>query len=468
MQDSKAALENALLFATAAVFLLLGSACFVICCYRATLPFEIDPNEAWNAWWSKSMDHLYPSGDALIINNYPPLYFYLLKLGSMAGLDPVYAGRLISLFAAAALSGITFSGIRVLGAGGLWAAFGAIWLFSSLSVVFMGYVGMNDPHLIAMAVMCGGYVWFMRRLQAGKAVEPAILLMVVAGFIKHSIVAIPASALIWLVIQDPKRVLRASLLGLLAAGSGLLICRVYYGSNFIEQLMFPRAQNLGNVFAAPAVLAYLLAPLLPIALWLCFDWKNRSARKIAILLALTLVSGVFQRTGDGVDINAYFELLFALALGLGLAFGNAPLKGGAAMVRPALAALLFVSLSLFFPQKAAAPILDPAFRSEIAENAKTVQAEIKRVRSIRGKVSCPVMLVCYWAGKPFVWDSFALKQRVATGRWTQEELNRRSKASGIRFVTIEDGTEWCDMWPCPPTLLQATNEAVSERAQKFP
>ena len=220
MPESKSPLENAILFLTAILFLSLGLACFAICCYRASLPFEIDPNEAWNAWWSKSLDHLYPSQDALVINNYPPLYFYLLKLGSLADPDPIYTGRTISIFGVIALSVIVFSAIRILGAS-LPRGFRRYLVFSSLNVAFMGYVGMNDPQLIAMTVMCGGFVWFAQRQEAGKAVEPAVLVMVAArASFKHSIAAIPLSALIWLGMEDPKRALRASVSGVLAAGSG--------------------------------------------------------------------------------------------------------------------------------------------------------------------------------------------------------------------------------------------------------
>ena len=107
-----------------------------------------------------------------------------------------------------------------------------------------------------------------------------------------------------------------------------------------------RALNFENVFTGRAVPYYLLVALAPIVLWLCFDWKNRLAWKMAVLLALTLGSGIVQRMGDGVDINAFFEFLFALALGLGLALNQTPqlsgiLKRGMTVARPALAFLLF-------------------------------------------------------------------------------------------------------------------------------
>jgi hypothetical protein len=53
-----------------------------------------------------------------------------------------------------------------------------------------------------------------------------------------------------------------------------------------------------------------------------------------------------------------------------------------------------------------------------------------------------VMLVCYWAGKAFVWDDFAMQQRVATGRWTQKELKNMARAKRIKFETIDERTVW--------------------------
>ena len=370
---------------------------------------------------------------------------------------PLYAGRIISIIAFIALSVIAFSGIRTLGGSRSRAAFGAVWLFATFNVAFMGYVGMNDPQPVALALMAGGFVWFVRRLQAGKAVEPAVLVMVAAGFFKHNMAAIPLSALIWLAMDNPKRALRAAGVGLLAAGVGLLACYAYYGENFIQQLLFPRALNLGNVLAAPAVSYSLLAALVPVLLWLGLDWKNRVARKMAVFLALALASGLVQRTGDGVDLNAYFEFVFALALGLGLAFGQAPEPAGRIMrkiaaARPAFALLLLPMIVLCFPKAGFSKIRSGDFSSEIAENTKTLKREIDRIRKMPEKTSCTVMIVCYWAGKPFVWDGFALKQRVVTGKWTEMDLSRRARAKAIRFVQIKDGTEWCDVWPCPSTL----------------
>ena len=167
---------------------------------------------------------------------------------------------------------------------------------------------------------------------------------------------------------------------------------------------------------------------------------------MAVLLLLTSISGFAQSLGDGLDVNAYFEFLFALAIGVGMAFSKiqgwpATSAVGAAGIRLAFAISLLTAAFSYQaePYKFA---FSHEFRQDIAENVDAVAAEIRRVKKLQGNVSCSLMLVCYWAGKQFVWDDFAMRERVATGRWTEAELKRQVRLHGIRFETIDDRTVW--------------------------
>src|SRR5271165_2166377 len=210
------------------------------CSYRALLPIEIDPNEAWNAWQSKALDHLYPALDALVINNYPPLYFYVLNGFERYGYEPIYAGRLLSIAAALLLTLTAYGTARELGARRLGSAVGAAWFLATISGAYTGYVGMNDPNLPALAVMAAGFLWLVARQNRGQSAEPAILVMVLAGFIKHNIGAIPLAALIWLAFDNPWRALRGAVFGAAACAIGLAICQSVYGHVFFDQLLLPR------------------------------------------------------------------------------------------------------------------------------------------------------------------------------------------------------------------------------------
>src|SRR3954451_7227709 len=60
----------------------------------------LDPNEGWNAYFADAAIHggvLYPTADALITNNYPPLSFYFVgAVGYLMG-DNIFAGRIVAL-----------------------------------------------------------------------------------------------------------------------------------------------------------------------------------------------------------------------------------------------------------------------------------------------------------------------------------------------------------------------------------
>ena len=59
--------------------------------------------------------------------------------------------------------------------------------------------------------------------------------------------------------------------------------------------------------------------------------------------------------------------------------------------------------------------------------------EIARIRAIQGPVSCEPASLCYRAGKAFVYERYWIQQLIATGRWTQEAIDKAVRERGIRF-----------------------------------
>src|SRR5579871_2818994 len=82
------------------VFGLLGAVFIVWPAWRTWIPLEINRNEPWNAWFADAVLNgtpLYPSQDQLIVNNYPPLSFYITAAIAKLTGDTIVAGRLVSL-----------------------------------------------------------------------------------------------------------------------------------------------------------------------------------------------------------------------------------------------------------------------------------------------------------------------------------------------------------------------------------
>lgn len=413
--------------------------------WRLAFPLEINRNEPWNAWFIDRIargEPLYPAAGELVVNNYPPLSFYIVGLVSWLTDDTIVAGRLVSLAATIAIGIAAALCGRALGASRAVAALGGLWLFATLSHFYPRYVGVNDPSLLGLAIMGLGLALFLNRLAAHRAVEPAIALMILAGFTKHNMPALPLAALLWLGLKDRRRALRTLLFAAALCAAGFLLCTAVYGPNFAHQMLLPREISFGHMLSTLNKLQWIVPAL---AVWGYWAWTSRqepAARFTALLLALSLASGLFQAAGAGVTINAHFEVVFASAVALAVAFEGVAATGlarrfGTKTVQIAVIMLLAFRLLLSQQLEPYLVLTSAAYREEARNNAAVMRAEIARVKALPGAVNCSVMTVCYRAGKDFVLDPFWMGQLVAKRRRTQAEIDEAIKDRGIRTEDID-------------------------------
>ncbi len=427
------------------LFGLLAAVFLVWPIWRAGFPLEINRNEAWNAWFIDAAikgTPLYPGRDELIVNNYPPLSFYIVGLGSLLTGDTIYAGRLIALISTVLTAIAVALCIRALGGSRPAAGFGAAWTLATISHFFTRYVAVNDPNLLALAAMGFALAFFLDRRSKGLSTTPAIACFVAAGFIKHNLIAMPLTALIWLALQDKREAVRATLTGAALSALGVAVCVSVYGANFIEQMLMPRQLSIGHMLSTAGKLQWVAPALL---FWGVWAWPNRhepAARFSALLLGISLVSGLVQASGAGVTFNAHFETVFATGIAVALAFEGIVNTGiarrfGTAAVQTAIIAVLAARLVASQQLEPYLTLTSPSFRDETRQNQVIMDRETGRIKAIPGPVSCSVMTVCYRAGKAFVYEEFWVPQLIATGKWTKEAVGRAIAARGIRFEEID-------------------------------
>jgi hypothetical protein len=418
--------------------------------WRALFMLELSPNEAWNAYHA---DHvlqgrpLYPAADDLITNNYPPLSFYLVAvLSRISSVDPAYIGRALSLLGIAVTGLAIAACVRRLGGSRLAAGVAGLWFVATAARFYEDYVGVNDPHILALATTVTALAWFLRRQDRGRAPEPAILLMAVAGFFKQTLIATPVTVLLWLLATNWRLGLRASLVGGGFAAAGLLLCVVIYGYAFIHQLLFyPREfsilwplGNLGQLqFIAPAMIIW--------AVWAWCDRHVPAARFTALYIAAGLCTYLVLKLGKPIGINAQFELAAATAIGLGLAFHGMttiPLaqRLRTETIRLVILGILAVRLLLSNHTEPYLVLANSDYRSQFSERAAITRREAERVANIPGPAYCSVTMVCRWAGKAFVFDSHAADNLVATKKVTPTELQATLAAERISYVSVDPRT----------------------------
>ena len=390
-----------------------------------TIPLRIPINydEGWNAGFDAraalpGLGPLYPGPDSLVFNNYPPLGFLLVgELGRFVFGDMIVAGRTVALAALLAAGGLTGLCVRLLGGARSAAMASALLLLLLACSFYRGYVAMDDPQWLAQALMLGGLAVLLRgdvasRLRRGDLPWPQILgsalLMVAGGFVKHSLVALPAAATLWLVWLDR----RAALMWAAAVGAGLalglLITWASFGSAaFVDVLEHHRVFRLRLLIHAVGG----VAPLLPmLAVVATRGHPDRDTAVLATLfIGIALLAGIAQRCGEGVNYNAHFETLVALCLVFGLAI--TPRRGAARQWSGLGPATLCVFAAL--PVLGAMPWSLPVAWHDVA-GRHALQAAwrpiIVRLADADGQVGCEMQSLCYWAGRPFAVDVFNLTQ----------------------------------------------------------
>ncbi|MEA2945399.1 MAG: hypothetical protein QOI40_729 [Alphaproteobacteria bacterium] len=422
--------------------------------WRAFLPLEVWGNEGWNAYHADAAMRgagLYPPPDGLVANNYPPLSYFLIGwLGRLFG-DPLYVGRALSLLATLGIGAAAAGATRWLGGSKAAALLGGFWFVATMARFFEFYVGMNEPQILGLAVMAAALVWFLKAHAEGRAVEPAILLMVVAGFVKHNFITVPVVCLLWLTLDNWRLGLRAAFFGALVAAAGLALCAWLFAPYFIPDMLFPRTYHWARAFSTVGRLQFILPAMVLWAVWAWAERRSPPARFTALMIGIALVTCLAQKAGAGVDENAQFELIFATSLGIGLAFDGLPRdpwRTGLAphLIRLTVLVILIVRLLLSSRLEFAAVLFSPQYRAEAAEHAAIVRAEAARVAAMPGLIGCSNLVVCRMAGKPFVFDHFKVQMMLETGILTPGQLAATQRDRGITQVEIDPRAKVTSIW----------------------
>jgi dolichyl-phosphate-mannose-protein mannosyltransferase len=417
--------------------------------YRAFLNVEIENNEGWNAYFADAAMgkmSLYPSADQLITNNYPPLSFYIVGLlGRLVG-DPVLAGRLVSLVATLAIATAIALSVRRLGGSAVAARISAAFFVATLSRFFMSYVGMNEPQLLSQAIMAFGFLGFLIARSNDRGYVGPVLVMALAGFVKHNIIAMPLTAFLWLGLHRRREAVKCFCVAAIAIMTGTAICYALFGRNFFLNILSPRHYSLKRTLSIFGELEWVSVGLLACLYNAWARRRDASVQLCSCLIAIALGSYFLQKGGAGVDINAQFDLIIAVAIGLGLAFTQISLWPVARPLRPeqAQAILLFAVCVRLLASKQLQPVrlvFDRGFRNEIVMRERAMTNSIERVREIPGDVLCPA-LVSYRADKPFAVDAFNAEQRILAGALPKDAIAARVAAGTLTIVEVDPRTHW--------------------------
>jgi hypothetical protein len=254
------------------------------------------------------------------------------------------------------------------------------------------------------------------------------------------------TALGWLALHNRRLAVRAAGFGIATAAAGLGACYAIFGQAFLDNLMMPRAFALGTALGALGRLQWIAPALVIVVMWAWCQRVGRGVRFTTLFIGTAFAVNFLQKLGAGVDDNAGFELTFAVAIGVALAFDDAitlpwARRLGASGVRLTIVGILIVRLLASLKVSPYLLVASPEFRGELRERTRIAISEVERIAAIPDAVVCTVRVVCRLAGKPLLYDAFFVQQSVATNKLSGDEVERRISAAGLRFVTTDPRTK---------------------------
>ena len=196
------------------------------------------------------------------------------------------------------------------------------------------YLGMNDPQLMGQALgMAGLAVWLTGGSERPYRAAIAALLLAGSVLIKHNLILLPLLVAFDALRNGSRRA------GLTLIGTGALagitmfgLIALWNGPAFLEQLLAPRTWQVDRAFLFTSeVLERLAAPVVVVGLGLIAARRVRPAGLVLAWLVLALALGAYFSGGAGTDINVWFDLYLALAVGAGMIAREARSRGATPM-----------------------------------------------------------------------------------------------------------------------------------------
>jgi hypothetical protein len=440
------------LYAPQAVFVAIAAAVLVAIACRIAIKYSFNVNEGWNAYWAGiawSGGDLYPPPTELKMNVYLPLWFYLTGgLGSLLG-DNIIAGRIVAGVAMLATAGAVFLIVRAmtgLRRDGMTAAAA----FLAMCGLFYGpYVAADDPQWAGNFLMTLAMLAVVRKAAGENGPIPihlVIPLLLTAGLIKHNVMAAPVSIAIYLLLfrtAEFPRFILWSIVGLAVVCATLFLM---FGWSVFASMLYPRPYDFEAAWdqAVNHLKPYTSLAVVIVYLGYLAVRRNRPATLIFIYAVAALIQGFALSGGLDVDINVFFDLGIACAIGIGL-LQNALARFIADETRAwqaACAVLAWLAVTLTPVFAASQDGLKEGRNVVAAMAASPQQADVAYIKGAPGGVLCENPALCYWAGKDFWVDINTLKILVM-GK-PQLETDFIAKLERCLYPLIQLQNDWTD------------------------
>ncbi len=405
-------------------------------------------NEGWNAYHVAHLlsgRPLYPPLDSFASNNYPPLSFFVSAFATLFVGDPLIAGRLValaSLFIVALNIGVVVR--RICGSDYL-GLFASVYFLIYCALFYNSYTAIFDPQWLGHALQTAGLLFLLGPRDKICSIEPrqaalAALFMLLGGLVKHNLVALPLTAVAWLLLYQRRR----AFLSFAGAGLGFLVLSVcvfslMFGSQWIQDVfLHARVITLWRTLIQIPFMVASMAPYAGIVVITALVGpRDGRVGFVAMYFTIAVVLGFLARMGDGVSINAYFDVGIASVIGVALCcslLSSIP----SSLTRDMALGINVLLLSLPLVGGLWYAIEDQKYLVHQFLYRREAPALIATLRETDGPVACRDLAWCFLAGRDFELDFFNYSQKLLKGRVKPDELLHRIETGYYKRIQLSD------------------------------
>jgi hypothetical protein len=367
--------------------------------------------------------------------NYPPLSFHLVGwLGRVTG-DINVAGRWLSFLSYLAIGALIGMIVLRLNGSRRISAYSALCWLIWIPAFDVGRIGLNDPHLLGVAISLAGLYCYVRDPESTRWLAISAVVFSLSLFTKQSLISFPAAVAIQLFLTSKRRL--GIWFGVAVSTCVVLLMLTFAvdGKYFFEHLDIPRAYYVADVWAS--LLTYY--SFIQVAFCVALVRVLRGSFLVWGFVIAHLI-GAFYCGGAGAGVNHLFDALVFTAILAALA-----IPGMQRMVRDTahptawFAVLLvvpfFLSSFVVLTHRIPADLAHPA--NEIAQAEAEFSSLAAFVKAQPGPALCENLLLCYAAGKPEVYDPFAVDMMMRTGKMSPDQVAQLVESRQFGVIQID-------------------------------
>jgi hypothetical protein len=403
--------------------------------------YEIAYNEGWNAYLQQTVadgGKIWAQPPVYTYANYPFVSFEIVGLLGKITHDVNMTGRWVSLLAYFTLALLTAMTVRRLSGSWRSAAYSALAVIIYVAAIKADRIGMNDPHLLGMAIVAFGFYAYVRDPESRMWLRISAVAFVLGLFTKQSLVAFPGAVAIQLWMTDRKKLVDWLVTGAATAAVLVALSFILGGPHFLEHLSMPRVYAYAEFMSNTLWYVLILQAAIVVALFWCFRRDDSRGAKLLVWgYVLAHAFAFFFAGGAGADLNHFFDPAVSIAIigGVGLALAiraSAQVRAPRLFLTAALIVPFYLGtltmLTSHLQEDAAARAAFPALEQDFAQS-------VQFVKSRPGPALCESLLLCYEAGKPEVYDAYVTDQLVKTGKVNEGAI--LNMLTGRQFSSIQ-------------------------------